>query len=123
MEKENFLARFNRIYKEFRSSDIEYKGRKAFAEKLGVSLGQINGWLDGTGRPDYETLIELEKKLDVSIQWLIGASEERLPSLPKESPAITAKREARILVEYLKHRHGELLIKVALRDVLDKEDS
>lgn len=49
-----FSERLGTLYKEFRMEDVG-NGRAAFARKLKVTKGQLGGWLDGVGSPDYET--------------------------------------------------------------------
>lgn len=54
-------------------------GRKVFAARCDVSKGQLNGWLNRSGGPDTETLKKIAKNLNVSVSWLIGANDVRVP--------------------------------------------
>lgn len=104
-----FFDRFKILYKEFRRSDYKDNGRIAFAKKLGVSRGQISGWLDGTGSPDFETLKNISKKLKVSTLWLIGEIDEREPKLMQsETSKMKVEKDIEVLLDFLSFKHGNL---------------
>lgn len=101
-----FHERICILYNEFRDKHHKF-GRKAFADMLGVSLGQLSGWLNGIGRPDFEVLKHIAKNAGVSTNWLIGETEQRTfapassDCLPEE-----ARQEYEYLLEYLKSKYN-----------------
>lgn len=101
-----FHERITELYKEAQALDYTI-GRKAFAELLGVTRSQMNGWLDGTGRPDMHLLKSVAKNSGVETSWLIGESEWRnfplrkFTGLPPE-----AENDYQKLLTYLYQRHG-----------------
>lgn len=101
-----FHERICILYNEYRDKNYKF-GRKAFADMLGVSLGQLSGWLNGIGRPDFEVLKQIAKNADVSTNWLIGETEQRTfapvsgDCLPEE-----ARQEYEYLLEYIKSKYS-----------------
>lgn len=51
----------------------------AFAKALGYSQQTVNYWLNGKRVPDAPNLIEISKKMDVSMDWLLGLSDVPSP--------------------------------------------
>ena len=102
-----FHMRLRELYNMLRSLNVQKFGRKDFAEFLGVSLGKANGWLDGGGTPDIDTIKELAAHTGLSILWLIGVSDDMYAIPPDELrlPA-AAKEEYKFLVHYLKFKYS-----------------
>lgn len=102
-----FRERINVLYEEARDKNHKI-GRKGFAEQLGVSLGKVSAWIDGNGRPDFETLKLVAKNIGVSVSWLVGESDLRQIVLPKDAECLPAKaqEEYRILLEYIKVKYN-----------------
>lgn len=105
---ETFFDRITQLYDEARDENYRV-GRNAFAEQLGVSVGKVNGWLNGGGRPDIETLKQIAKRKDVSTSWLVGETDCRKPpttssseSLPKE-----AQKEYQLFLEFLRFKYDK----------------
>lgn len=102
-----FQDRINLLYQEARYRNYKV-GRKAFAEQLGISLGRVSAWLDGNGRPDYETLKFISKNAGVSAAWLIGETESRevpIMSHTKSFPE-EAQEELHYVMDYLQFKYG-----------------
>lgn len=102
-----FAERLNIIYREFRM-DASGNGRIAFAKKLQVTKGQLDGWLDGVGAPDFEKLKELSAKLNISVLWLLGISNERALRLDEIlDENIKIEQSVEMLLDFLRYRYGD----------------
>lgn len=108
----NFNSRYWQLWED--SRDINPKiTRQEFADSMGVTIGQSNGWLDKGNQPDCDTLLMVAKKANVSVSWLVGEIEVRnfkiiklLKGLP--SPVVDElARYAKYL--YLCHKEREKL--------------
>lgn len=101
-----FQTRVVELYNHLRDLSIAKYGRKDFAAFLGVSVGKVNGWLDGTGRPDFEMLKQVSAHSGISILWLIGASDE-IYIIPEEKSGLPeeAKHDYQLLVQFLKFKY------------------
>lgn len=100
-----FHERIYTLYVELRNQDHKF-GRAAFAKMLNVTLGQLNGWLNGIGNPDFEVLKRIAKNTGVSTNWLIGETENRTftPISGNDLP-IEAREEYEYLLAYLKSKY------------------
>lgn len=102
-----FTDRFNIVYREFRMNGSG-NGRIAFARKLQVTKGQLDGWIDGVGAPDFEKLKEISIKLNVSVLWLLGISEERALRLDEIlDENIKIEQSVEMLLDFLRYRYGD----------------
>lgn len=103
-----FFERITQLYEEARDRDYKV-GRKAFAKQLNVSLGKVNGWLNGTGRPDPETLKHIARMKNVTTSWLVGETDQRTLKAQPSAPALPeeAQEEYGYLLEYLAHKYRE----------------
>lgn len=64
------------LYEENR--DQNYKiGRTAFAKKCGITRGQLDGYLKGSGEKLWESLRKIARSNQVSVSWLLGESKQR----------------------------------------------
>lgn len=64
------------LYEECR--DKNYKiGRTAFAKKCGITRGQLDGYLKGSGEKLWETLRTIARNNHVSVSWLLGETKRR----------------------------------------------
>lgn len=65
------------------AKDIDSKiSRAEFAKRMGVTVGQSNGWLDGGTEPDCESLLTIAKNAGVSVSWLVGETGIRRLNMP-----------------------------------------
>lgn len=74
------MAKFNERYWLLwdEARDRNYKvSRQAFADSMGVTAGQSNGWLDNGNLADCDSLLKVAKHADVSVSWLVGETEMR----------------------------------------------
>lgn len=70
------------LYEENR--DKNYKiGRTAFAQKCGITRGQLDGYLRGSGEKLWDTLRTIVKNNQVTVSWLLGETELRYNSAEK----------------------------------------
>lgn len=73
-----FHERMRQLYEY--QKDLNYKFRRVdFAEKLGVTRGRLDGWLDGNGEPGSEMLKKIADTMGVNVAWLVGATELKGP--------------------------------------------
>lgn len=58
---------------------------KKFANNIGLKSGNlISDWINGRSRSYTNYLYEIAAKYDVSVRWLLGDTENRLPSLAEQ---------------------------------------
>lgn len=83
--------------------------RSKFADRLGVTPGQSNGWLRGTSQPDCDALAILAKRANVSVGWLVGITNFRNPEiicpLMKDLPA-EATDEITEFIKYIRFKYN-----------------
>lgn len=60
--------------------DADPRNDSAIAADLGVSKQTISAWRNGTRSPKKPMLIEICRKFNVSIEWLMGFDVEKSPS-------------------------------------------
>lgn len=103
-----FNERILQLYKGLVDLNVKKFGRKDLAAYLGVTIGQVNGWLDDKGRPDYETLIQISTKTGISVLWFIGMSDD-MYHIPTNTDDIGLPAEAeedfRLLMQFLKFKY------------------
>ena len=66
---------FKNYYQTFKSNIIKITGetkQNKIADVLGVSEATISRWFSGTAIPTLADLLEISKKFDCSIDWLLG---------------------------------------------------
>lgn len=88
-----------------------YKSQQAFADAFGVAQSTVGGWEAGKREPNYETTMRLARFFDVSVDDLLGLTDERTappePAPPSDvPPPDPAYLEA---VQYLEGLSGEAL--------------
>lgn len=88
-----------------------YKSQQAFADAFGVAQSTVGGWEAGKREPNYETTMRLARFFDVSVDDLLGLTDERTappePAVPSDAaPPDPAYLEA---VQYLDGLSGEAL--------------
>ena len=70
------------LYEE--SRDRDYKiGRTAFAKKCGITRGQLDGYLRGSGEKLWDALRTIAKNNHVTVSWLLGETDTRYNSAEK----------------------------------------
>lgn len=100
-----FNDRINELYEEAR--DRNYRvGRKRFAEMIGATRGQLNGWLDNGVSPSIETIKKVAKNTGVSMLWLIGEADERAyPPFQMTGLSPEAEKDYALFLEFLRFKH------------------
>jgi len=68
-----FKERFNQLFTEAN------KPQRDFGEQFGASNDQVYNWRHGRGEPDSETMKRIATICGVSIDYLIGHTDERQP--------------------------------------------
>lgn len=102
-----FRERLHVLYEE--AKDKNYKvGRKGFANQLGITVPKVSAWLDGNGKPDFETLKLVAKNAGVSVSWLVGEGDLREIVLPERADCLPdeAQKEYHFILDYLKYKYG-----------------
>lgn len=102
----NFYNRINELYEEARDKNYRI-GRKMFADLCGITKGQLNGYLCGDSEPSTEILKRIAEKQEVSVAWLVGATDKRNEpdtNMTEKMPA-EAIKELYSYVNYLKFKY------------------
>ncbi len=74
---QDFQHRIEELMEE--AKDRNHKCTRAeFARQCGITTGQLSGYLQGNGTSFCTTLARIAKNKNVSVSWLIGASDHRL---------------------------------------------
>jgi len=60
------------------SETIQGDTQSEVANKIHCNQGQVSKLVNGTSRPTVQTLIELSKSYGVSVDWLLGLSDEKI---------------------------------------------
>ena len=74
-----FQRRLQLLFDEYKANYIGKWSRNVYAEHLRVSLSALRGWLSGSGEPSASKLAEIARLENVTVDWLVGASDERQP--------------------------------------------
>jgi len=75
-----FQQRLQLLFDEYRNGYIGKWSRNVYADHLGVSLSTLRGWLSGSGEPSASKLAQIARLENVTVDWLVGASNERQPA-------------------------------------------
>ena len=62
--------------------------QKAFAERLGLPLNTYTNWVRGINKPLAEQLAKICIECGVTIEWLLGASDDNAP-IKTPKPVVT----------------------------------
>lgn len=81
---------------------LELRAEKAMSQRqmakvLGISHGTYNNWKNGNTQPSIEQLIQISKFFDVSVDYLIGNSQD-MESAAFAKPL--SKRETQLLTAF-----------------------
>ena len=106
------MNNIKRLRKEHNLSQIE------LAEKLHVHQTAISQWETGKTNPDYETLLKFTDIFDVSVDYLLGRTDD--PS-PQNKKGTTFDSEALELMEEM-HKRPELKVLFDTSKNATKED-
>ena len=86
MKYPEYAARFKRSWKE---SKTPVKTQKELAKLLGVAQATVSDWINGEKLPSMDTAIEISKKLDCCVVWLLtGNGLKRLDDKQQPSPLL-----------------------------------
>lgn len=114
----NFNSRYWQLWDDARDLNPKIT-RQEFADSIGVTIGQSNGWLDKGNQPDCDTLLKIAKKANVSVSWLAGEVEVRnfqINQLLKDLPSPIVDELVRY-TRYLCYCYNE---KEKLKNILHK---
>lgn len=100
-----FNERINELYEEARDRDYRI-GRKRFAQMIGATGGQLDGWLDNGVSPNIEVIKKVAQNAGVSVLWLIGESDGReYPPFQMTGLSPEEADDYEFLLEFLRFRH------------------
>jgi len=77
-----FCERINYLFRRFQSRPGMRGTQKEYRERLGVSEGQLKGWLLGKSEPSISMLKKIARIEGVSVGWLIGEDSASSGSSP-----------------------------------------
>ena len=90
-----------------------YKSQQSFADAFGIAQSTVGGWEAGKREPNYETTSRLADFFDVSVDYLLGRTDQKsmstagtvssLSSTPPSKSHLTADD---LLLE-ISHQYGE----------------
>lgn len=93
----NFKDQINQLWEEAKDRDYQTT-QEDFANLLGATKNQLKGWLRGSGEPSTELIKNIAQVCNVSVDWLVGNSEnnvttsrsydEKIKNLPPEMQRI-----------------------------------
>lgn len=101
-----FNKRYWMLWEEARDKNHKLK-RAEFAELMGVTVGQSNGWLDTSTEADCTSLVTIAKRANVNVSWLVGETNIRnfdTPNLFVGLP-VKAADELEEFVRYLRFKY------------------
>ena len=103
-----FSERLKKLRKQAQLTQVDV------AEKLGISQPAYASWERGVKKPTQENLVKISQILNVSVDYLVGNSEEKLDELDNiellfrmNSKGLTDKEKEifkRELIEFMKER-------------------
>lgn len=99
-----FSKRLKELRKKARLTQVE------IAEKLGISQPAYASWERGTKKPTQENLVRLAQVLNVTIDYLIGNSEEEITNKDLEDIEILFRKNSEGLTDDEKSIFREELI-------------
>lgn len=76
-----FYKRIRILYEELSDTKALTMTRQEYAEYLGVTKNQVAAWLDKRAEPSLDSLMLIAANHNVTVDWLIGASDIRNPHL------------------------------------------
>lgn len=113
---EGFHKRLNYLIEESSLSKAE------LARKIDISLPTLYTYINGRSTPSLETISKIAAAFDVSVDWLVGASDQRKRNLfeidftdPKAVSSILSELASKIESDGLPRKH------VDLKDVFQRD--
>ena len=77
-----FCQHINELFNHFKNRPGLRGTNKEYQMHLGVSEGQLKGWLQGKSEPNYDTLKRIARIEGVSVGWLIGEEKPAADNSP-----------------------------------------
>ena len=69
-----------------------YRSQQAFADVFGVAQSTVGGWEAGKREPNYETTIRLAKFFGVSVDDLLGLTDQKEKPAPLDGDGLDPER-------------------------------
>ena len=129
----DILDDLRQIIKDRLSKTFSGNTQEVTARKLNTTQGNVSKWVNGTQIPTPDMLLEISKAYKVSVDWLLGISEQReIDGLVVEK--LTYEHIARVLDKLIENNTIEIpdlvvmanengLSSIAEDDVEDEEES
>lgn len=99
MLKKPVICFYERFRELVNNSGLEMQ---ELCDRWEISRYQFYNWYNNRGRPDFETLIKIRKTFDVSYEFLLGESNEKVPLNPDINLHPKAKEMLQEFREFLK---------------------
>ena len=78
-EKKDFPSILRKLMEEdYKEKHGKKDSQEALAKDIGVQRQTISGYLNGLSSPDWEKIVKIAKRYDVSIDYLLGNSGDKL---------------------------------------------
>ena len=99
--------------------------QKVMAQNLGIAQNTLSTWEVGRYDPDNDNLIKIADFFQVSIDYLLGRSDEKKPAIPKDDePAadeiVVRSRNGDIIKKQYTEKQMKIILK--LIDSIDDDD-
>lgn len=96
------------------SGNIAHGARKVFAESIGLKSGNlISDWLNGRSNSYKNYVYEIALKYDVSVDWLLGNTDEKKKPTTEKGDGLDAKRRRALnLIEAMNDEQLDALLKL-----------
>lgn len=75
-----FQQRLKCLFEEYKAAYVGKWSREVYADHLNISLNTLRGWLSGSGEPSASKLMQIARLENVTVDWLVGNSDERQPA-------------------------------------------
>lgn len=97
-----------------KNGNIEHGARKVFAETIGLRSGNlISDWMNGRSSSYKNYVYEIALKYDVSVDWLLGNSDEKKKPTTETGDGLDAKRRRALnLIEAMNDEQLDALLKL-----------
>lgn len=73
----------------------------ALAEKINISRGSLSHYENNRRKPDYETIVQICRYFNVSIDYILGNAEKELPISTKTAKINVELTNKRVLKDFL----------------------
>ena len=94
--KKEFAVRFNQVLDEHGYPTKHHGRQERLAKEFDVTPRTVSNWLNGEKLPTYERIIEICKRYNVAIDWLMTGRGLKRPLADQEQQHIQDLREMKV---------------------------